>query len=531
MGSMMPVLLYPPASEKLILSLYCPVFDTDGKTIVGYVGGGPFADSLKSLLTYTQDKGTRYSMLNIETGMYIFDEDESLMATEIQDEMLLSLVSAIQKNESEGNGYREYTDKDNGKSIAAYQYIPKHKWAVVSRNSEDNIYADANASMKILGIICIVIDLLISLLSWLLIRFSTAPLKYVEKAIIRLKDLKLQKEHKLDKYINQKSEVGQIATALDSLYDSLSDIVRTLNRCSDSLTDSAIGMSDSSKVLIQCVEENSSTTEQFAQHTESITDTVKKVDSEIGEIADIVSQVENKIQVGAEQSSELSGKVFQMREIVNSSLQTTGIRIEENKKAIAQAMLNLQSLTRIDEMATQILEITSQTNLLSLNASIEAARAGEAGKGFAVVAGEIGNLANSSSSTATEIQTICNDTKMNISKIQTCFDNIVAFLQEDIQTSFEDFAKATNEYDVSIEEIQNIIKDIKQSANTFVDAVSSIKAQIEGVQDIPGRSVVGTKEVMEKTEQIEKTTEELSAIADANQDNAVSIRKIVERFS
>lgn len=282
-------IIVSPASEKLILSLYCPVFDTDGKTIVGYVGGGPFADSLKSLLTYTQDKGTRYSMLNIETGMYIFDEDESLMAAEIQDEMLLSLVSAIQKNESEGNGYKEYTDKDNGKSIAAYQYIPKHKWAVVSRNSENNIYADANASMKILGIICIVIDLLISLLSWLLIRFSTAPLKYVEKAIIRLKDLKLQKEHKLDKYINQKSEVGQIATALDSLYDSLSDIVRTLNRCSDSLTHSAIGMSDSSKVLIQCVEENSSTTEQFAQHTESITDTVKKVDSEIGEIADIVS--------------------------------------------------------------------------------------------------------------------------------------------------------------------------------------------------------------------------------------------------
>ena len=69
----------------------------------------------------------------------------------------------------------------------------------------------------------------------------------------------------------------------------------------------------------------------------------------------------------------------------------------------------LQSLMRIDEMASQILDITSQTNLLSLNASIEAARVGDAGKGFAVVAGEIGNLASNSSKTATDIQAICNE--------------------------------------------------------------------------------------------------------------------------
>lgn len=81
-------------------------------------------------------------------------------------------------------------------------------------------------------------------------------------------------------------------------------------------------------------------------------------------------------------------------------------------------------------MASQILSITSQTNLLSLNASIEAARAGEAGKGFAVVAGEIGVLAGNSSETATQIQAICNETKDNIAHVRSCFDQVIAFCRK-----------------------------------------------------------------------------------------------------
>ena len=74
-----------------------------------------------------------------------------------------------------------------------------------------------------------------------------------------------------------------------------------------------------------------------------------------------------------------------MRDITNASLETANIKIDENNHAIQEAIVNLQSLTQIDDMAKQILDITSQTNLLALNASIEAARAGEAGRGFAVV--------------------------------------------------------------------------------------------------------------------------------------------------
>lgn len=526
-------ILISPASQKLTLSMYCPVFDHDGKTILGYVGGGPFADELKNLLdSMNVDKSgsLKHSMINVESGSYIFDEDVSLMGTEVQDEILLNVVNQINEHDKE-SGEVEYEDSTDGNCILTYQSIPEHSWVVVSRDTERHIFSNVYSNTKVLGIICIVSFFAITSLSWLFIQFSTKPLQYVTKSILRLKDLKLSKEDKLQKYIGRKSEIGEISTALDSLYMSFYDMVTTLNDCSDSLIESANKMSDSSQTLLHCVEDNSHTTEKFAERAEQINGTVDKVNEEIMDITDVVSEVKTKIHVGNNRSNELLEKVLQMRDLANASLQTTNTKLVENQAAIERAMVDLQSLTRIDDMAMQILDITSQTNFLSLNASIEAARAGEAGKGFAVVAGEIGNLASSSSDTASNIQSICSETKNNISKIQECFDNIIHFMQQDIKTQFEGFVKATSEYNAFIEEIQNIIEEISQSADIFADTVSSIRNQIDVVQHIPGDSIISTEDILAKVEQTTQTTEELSGEVKVNEKNAISIREIVSRFS
>lgn len=522
-------IIVSPASQKLTLSMYCPVYDENGE-ILGYVGGGPFADDLKALLDSMVTHGEKFSMLNVEAGTYIFDTNPDLVGAEIQDEMLLSIVSDFQAGSSTISGELEYKDKEIGKAIVAYQYISEHGWALVSYNSEKRIYEDVNANMVLLGVTCIVFSILIGLLSWVFILITTKPLGYVEESIIRLKNLDLNKDHKLDKYKNQKSEIGQIAAALDSLYDSFGDIVNTLNKCSDLLNYSATRMSSSSEVLLNCVEDNSKTTEQFAKYTESITGVVGSVDAEIDDIARLVNRVEEKIQAGTERSQELNEKVSAMRQNVGTSLVETSSRIDANKKEIAQAIQSLHSLTRIDEMAKQILDITSQTNLLSLNASIEAARAGEAGRGFAVVAGEIGNLANSSSETASQIQNICNETRVNITKIQTCFDNIVSFLQNDVQTRFEDFGKATNEYYMSIGEIKDIISEIDESAKVFAEAVINIRTQVEQVQNMPDAKVIATDDILTKINQIESTMDELLVVVNANQENTKSMQDIVGKF-
>ena len=194
-------------------------------------------------------------------------------------------------------------------------------------------------------------------------------------------------------------------------------------------------------------------------------------------------------------------------------------------------MINLQSLSRINEMVDQILDITSQTNLLSLNASIEAARAGEAGKGFAVVASEIGNLAQSSSQTATQIQTICNETNRNVECVRNCFESILEFWEKGVSAQFEDFIEMSNEYSESISSIQDVIKDIKRVSDSFVDVVSVIREQVETVELATKENTQGMDNIIQKIGRTSETAETISDITETNQGNAESIQNIIRKFS
>lgn len=218
-------IIVSPASGKLILSLYCPVYDYDGKTILGYVGGGPYVEELKELLMSAEKQGASYYMINVETNMCLFAEDESLIATQVQSDMLLSVIDRINDNKDALSGDIEYYDPEKGQSIAAYQYISDYGWAVISCNSEADIYADIDKNMTLLAYICIVTVLLIVTLCWVVIKISTRPLKHIENAIVQLEGMNLEKDPMLKRYIGGKSEVGQIATAMDSLYDSIEDML------------------------------------------------------------------------------------------------------------------------------------------------------------------------------------------------------------------------------------------------------------------------------------------------------------------
>ena len=181
-------------------------------------------------------------------------------------------------------------------------------------------------------------------------------------------------------------------------------------------------------------------------------------------------------------------------------------------------------------MAATILEITRQTNLLSLNASIEAARAGEMGKGFAVVADEIGKLATGSSETATQIQNICVVSNKSIERVKECFSDILDFMENDVTAQFHDFTDMARTSSEDVKNIKAAIESIAESSNEFSQSMAMIREQIDNVINASQDNEKGVNDIITKNERTSDIAEMIMKASEENSDNAREINEIIERF-
>ncbi len=401
-------IIVSPASQKLTLSMYCPVYD-NGR-IIGYVGGGPFADNIDDILKKVKTAPTtKYIMINVAEEMYIFHEDETLIANQIQDEMTLTVIEQIRANSESDSGVVYYT-KAGGEVIISYKVDAEHKWAVLSKVSEKDLFAQVRVILTRLAVICIVSSVSIGALSWFTIFVNTRPLKDVTQAILDLKDLKISKAEKLNKFIGCKGEIGQISTALDSLTDSLKEITETLDECSVSLSGSAKDMSDSACTLIQCVEDNAIATEIFAERASCMNETVMTVNDGVRELSEAVAKVEGYIRTGTEKGNEVMSKVMHIQEIVEQS------------------------------------------------------------------------------------------------------------------------PEHANAYHVSVEQMKDIVRDMRECSKVFEQATLEIRRLIDSIQSDSINGIINTDDMLAKVSRTREAAEEMSDIVVVNEQNAAAIRAIVDRF-
>jgi methyl-accepting chemotaxis protein len=160
--------------------------------------------------------------------------------------------------------------------------------------------------------------------------------------------------------------------------------------------------------------------------------------------------------------------------------------IEEKRQSLEQAIERSRSVKKINDLTDEILNITSQTNLLSLNASIEAARAGEAGKGFAVVADEIRMLADSSRDTANNIQEISKLVIEAVSQLSENADEILSFVGSTVIEDYGRFVAVAEQYHKDADNMDEIIgnfqrnsEGVKEGIGTIARGMSDINATIE----------------------------------------------------
>ena len=530
-------IIVSPGTGKLCLSMYYPVLK-DGK-MIGYVGAGVFHYDLENLLTRFKLEGvedSNFYMINTKTNITYTDTEvteenqDEIIAQEITKPLLVEVSRRVNEL-GQDEGQFEYKNPETGrKEIVSYEKIPGRDWTLVIAADKGELYAASRSNMITLIIIGSISFILIIVFVAIAVTVTTKPLDKITGSIQKLGGLNLAEDHTIKPYVGGGSEVGKIASEVDSLSGTFREIMNTLSKCTESLSKNIVEMNMTSATLSDNVEDNAATTEELSASIANTNEAIDKVVHEMNLMYEMVEKISEKVKDGSDKSSDMIKLSSDMSAKSEAKLDGSIRKIEETKKKIEEAIEALSTLSKIDEMASKILDITRQTNLLSLNASIEAARAGEAGRGFAVVADEIGSLADDSSSTANQIQSICAESGKSIESVKECFNEIIDFMENDVTEHFREFSNMAKTYGEEVESIRESIDSIAESSNEFSRSMRTIKEQVDYVSSASSDNERGIEDIIHKNELTTDIVHKIMKVAEENNVSAGEISDIVDRF-
>lgn len=525
-------IIISPASGQQIVSMYMAVYDEQGNP-AGLVGGGIFSTGLIQILdNLTMDgmENATYCMVNVNNGQYIFHADEEKVATPAEETYIVELCEQLKGAGEDTSGYKEYTQNSED-YISTYYYMSDYGWLFMVSDNQSEIFASANKMTVTLIIFCVAALLVLIIISLLIVGQMLKPMKSIEGGLISLQHFDISDNKEIKKYCTRRDELGNIATATEVLIHSLQEITGTLKECCNTLEDKADNLHKSSFELVEDVTDNVATTQQLSSALESTNTVVSNVNTEIKSINSIVNNILDHISDSINTSDSVIGSAQDMQVKADYAYRNGQDTLIQTKSSVEEAISSLSSLTKINELASEILNIAGQTNLLSLNASIEAARAGEAGRGFAVVAGEIGTLADTSRNTASSIQAICSETNDSIKVVNNCFNSIIAFIEEEVVDQFKDFAEKSTGYSVSVNEIKDQLDKVDEAVKQLETSVRQISDNVMDVNNITNenRSAIGV--IVEKNESTALIAEQIQKQSEQNKELAQELDELIGKFN
>lgn len=491
-------------------------------------------------LEYLQDLETMTAKYRIKQYQHLVESDAAVMnsceeeitklESQIQDtdaklEAIMSANSKAQKGQDDYEVANAAWEKYRGASDEILQLSREGKQQEASKLMTGEVYEDYKSFSKKLTILCgkfqveldqaktmanvctviifivivaagLAIAVVTTMIGRIITNSITEPVEQIEAAVASLRKGELSNVEMLT--YESEDEFGDTIRNLKEAMGILADYVREisvevkaiaqgdLTRNGDDITDFLGDFSELKTSLLYILKRFNSTLTEISNLAEQVSSNSSEVENASKSLADGATEQAGVI----EELNATIDTVVDMAEDTAKETQNASARVKasankanEEKEKMNELLTEMEHITEISKeignIITDIEDIASQTNLLSLNASIEAARAGEAGKGFAVVADQIGKLAADSAKSAVNTRDLIDKTLVEIEKGNT-ITRTTADAFNQIITDMESFAE--------------LAENTMEKANSQAESLEQIGQGIEQLSGVVQGNAASSEE-------------------------------------
>ena len=511
-----------PGTGSMILSMYYPLFE--GQRCIGYVGAGVYAGNLMDSLLNLDIKGlpnSEYVFLNVDTGVYLYHEDDDLLNTETTDEGYREIIRRIQADGGTQANTYSYRDENGVRQLVVYKYLRDRGWAFMVRDSAAEVYSAVTTVRVLVGALCAAMAAVIILVTLLILRREGRNLMTVERALSRLGELNLSADQELEPFYGRSDEIGMIAQTTHRVCGCLRETINDVNRVLGEMANGNLAVNVTANKSYYVGDFKALFTSLQTIHA-NLVHIIRDISQVAGQVDTGAERVSSGAQALAQGTTEQAATVYGLMtnvaaitaQVRDSTVRcgdaselvdrATGYAVEADRKMdqLTEATRNIdQSSGQIGTIIKTIEDIAFQTNILALNAAVEAARAGSAGKGFSVVADEVRSLAAKSAEAAQNTNNL-------------------------ISRSIQSAKTGTESTDQAVSAMQ-VINDCIQSIKSLMDEISAASVQQSEMILLVEN---GIKEISNVVQDNSTAAEKSASVSKELSQQARTLRGLISRF-
>lgn len=426
-----------------------------------------YAKSLSDVKLEGIDSSYVYVVKN--DGTMLYHPTKEKVGQPVENAVIKGVVQQLQDGKKPETAVVEYVFNGTTK-YSAYTILNNENILVLTADESEALAGITTVTGVAVGIIAIVV-LIAIIISFIMGRRLMRPLVKVSTIIEDVANGNIEADFSVVKESND--EIGLIIEKMKELTQSLGSIVGKIRNSSDTMSSNSYELNDTSSQTLAANNEISKAVEDVAEGSTGMAASISKINENLLEMSnetkDInasVDEIKNQTVAVQDSSKIMNDKI--------KSMQDSSHKMDEGISAISKRIETVNTtVDKVSNIVSVIEEISSETNLLSLNASIEAARAGDAGKGFAVVAQEIRVL---SDNTNTELE--------NIKQIISSLVEECRYCVQASGTIVEDNAKQKEEIKAVLDEFGSLDEQIQKTAEKADEIEELVTAMIELNDDI-----------------------------------------------